>query len=555
MKWAASIATCTLVATIGAACAGARTLTVGPEGADYRDIRSAVAALKEGDRLVIAAGEYRETIDLTDKDWPGEQTTTIEGDSRGGTIIKGSQLVGDWRKTGGDVYSHAGWKTASQQVFVDGRPLQQVGGQVFGGYPGKPVPELENVTVRGGPWPGRVEGDAGSLPPESFYYDAARQTLYIRTAADPNTAKIEASTRTHLLVSDVSRLVVRDLVFEHSNTTAVGRSGAVTVRGSDSTVERIRVRHADGVGVLLNGDRIRMVDSTICHSGQLGLAARGTGLELIGNETSYGNTRGFNWRWVAGGAKFIGGGGLSDSTISGHRSLYNKGSGMWFDTGNAGNRVCQSALAYNEGHGVHFEVSGGGYVGGVLALGNRARGLYLIGSHDLVLRENASIGNGLQAISVVTHGRKSDARTSGNQLLGNLLAWSGGTNDRLATLPKAAEGMLADFNVYVSDSEDGVFASGRKARGGAPALERWRETSGNDAHSLLEIAEAPAGLGADTAGRPPSLADSLRGPIQRLQELHSALTKQYGEPQACGDDAVPWLQAEALLTSRCESEE
>src|SRR5262249_17909265 len=146
----------------------------------YATIAEALKALQPGDELVIGAGTYLESLILPARDW-GKASTLIRGERGDKVLIKGSDVVADWQPEGNGVFAKRGWRVNSQQVFVDGEPLKQIGGSIMGGYPEKSDHPLKKLHVsQGGIWPGRVAGGKSDLVQDSFTYDAAQETLYIK---------------------------------------------------------------------------------------------------------------------------------------------------------------------------------------------------------------------------------------------------------------------------------------------------------------------------------------------------------------------------------------
>ena len=318
----------------------------GSASAPYKTLGYAMSQLKPGDHLTIAAGTYRDALIFPDKAWSRidyatilaakfdsatllkANETVIEG--KGRVLIKGSDIVEDWRALGDGRFVKP-WDSEPQQVFVDSKPLAQIGGNVFGGYPDNPKHPLAPLhKTQKGVWPGRRAGNQDGMSDGSFYYDAAGKLLVINPGlADVKSHIVEVSTRPLLLSGNgVLDVTVKNLGFQHSNNSTSYRSGLVYMTGARITLENLHVSQADSTGFSLMGNDITLRNSSANNCGQLGLKASGKHMQLINNETSGNNTRGFNKWWEAGGAKFVGIGGLQDSHVSGHRALSNFGDGI-----------------------------------------------------------------------------------------------------------------------------------------------------------------------------------------------------------------------------------
>ena len=475
----------------------------GSANAPYKTLGYAMSQLKPGDHLIIAAGTYRDALVFPAKPWTRITPATIEAgkieaavlakgeetviEGRGEVLIKGSDVVNDWRAIDDDKFVKAWDGEEMQQVFVDGKSLQQIGGTIFGGFPekaGHPLAELHKSQK--GIWPGRNAGNQDNMPTNSFYYDKATKNLYVRvplTTLKGHT--VEVSTRPVLLSGNgVMDVTVKHLRFAHSNTSTNLRSGLVMMSGLRITLEDLHIEQADSVGFHLLGDEITLRDSSANDCGQLGLKARGKRAKLINNVTNGNNTRGFNKWWEAGGAKFIGGGGLQESLVSGHTALHNAGDGIWFDWKNRNNTLENSFSAYNKGFGIHYEASDRGRIVNNVVVGNEQRGIYLPHSSHSIIAFNLVAGNGMQGIAIVDEGRRDpdkdfDFSARGNKVFGNVLAWNPGP----LVLPTNIADNVSDGNIYIGDAAQTNLGQGWVGMF-QEALQKWTSRTQQDANSL-----------------------------------------------------------------------
>lgn len=437
----------------------------GSAAAPFRTLAAAVRRLLPGEKLYVASGVYREPILIPNRDWGSAAETVIEGPAAPAepALVKGSIVATEWlrdsRKTGLFV---ASWTIEPQQVFIDGQPLKQLAGTIFNGYPERPGHELAALHVnQGGIWPGRVNGNENSITPGSFYYDRTNQRLFVDCGCSTlNGRLVEVSVVPRLLVGrGLRNFTIRNLHFQHSNTSLTGRGGTVLVDGRNVLVERISVKEADSTGVQVIGSDVVLRDSEIVASGQLGLAGRGTRIRILNNVIRHNNTRGFNKWWEAGGAKFVGGGGLANSEVSGNVVEANNGDGIWFDWGPANNLVRRNVSRSNTGFGIHYEASFGGTIVENLVVRNGQRGIYLLESSDNLVALNVVAGNGLEGIVVVDEGRRDnsgrlDLLPDRNFVCGNLVAWNRGG---AITLPADLRENRSDRNTIVgSERETGL---------------------------------------------------------------------------------------------------
>jgi parallel beta-helix repeat protein len=489
-----------ILVALTATAASAGTLRVGA-GA-YRTIGDALKDLQPGDELVIAAGTYRETLRLPERDW-SHGNTIIRGERAGAVLIKGSDVVTGWQPAGGGegnrgVFVRRNWTVNTQQVFVDGAPLQQIGGSIMNGYPARldhPMRKLHES--QGGIWPGRVAGGREQLVDNSFFYDETQQALYIRLReGSPDGRTVEASVRPYVVFGKgVRRLTLRDLDLQHSNTTAVNQSGALTLLGDELRVERVNVSYTDGNGLDLTGDRLLVDGVTANYCGQVGMKVRGRGNRIANSTTNFNNTRGFNKWWEAGGAKFVGEGGLRDSEVVNHRAIGNRGDGIWFDWLNDNNQVHHSVAAYNTGFGIHYEASSRARIHDNYVFGNGQRGIYLPNSPGSVVAHNLVASNGMEGIAFVNERQPSKPEITARaaRVVGNVIAWNA---KPAVILPAGTDGNASDYNVYFHDGQPPSFSLGWASRGNPirNGLDDWKAASSQDANSRSERFAPPPQL-------------------------------------------------------------
>jgi parallel beta-helix repeat protein len=474
----------------------ARDAGEGAAGRPYRTLTHAMKGLKPGDTLNIGAGVYREAIVFPAIDWAGPPTV-IQPAAGAEVLIKGSDVVSGWERGDDGVFVRRGWSVPSQQVFVDGRPLEQTGGTIFNGFPDRADHRMRMLHAgQGGIWPGRVAGGVREMKDESFYYDAAAQTLYVKVAgATLDGRLVEASVRPFLVSGrKLQNVTLKGLKLRHSNTTAVNQQGAVTLEGNRLTLEGLDVAHADGAGFDITGDANVIQGNRASYCGQLGMKVRGRANRVTGNEWSFNNTRGFNKWWEAGGAKFVGDGGLRDSEVSGNRAIGNNGDGIWFDWMNADNRIHDNVAAYNSGFGIHYEASQRGYIHDNYVFGNRQRGIYLPHSAESVVAHNLVAGNGMEGVAIVDEGRsrtRPELVPRANRVVGNIFAWNG---KAAVVLPAGALDSVSNYNLFLSGPEPPTFSMGWSSKESPlrRGLDAWKAASGQDASSWTEPLDMPA---------------------------------------------------------------
>lgn len=456
----------------------------GTRAAPYRTLKFAMSQLQPGDRLEIAEGVYREA--LVFPAWTtealGTTRTLVEG--KGKVVIKGSVLVTDWKHLGSGRFVKP-WPQETSQVFVDGNLLQQIGGTILGGVP----------TIK--MWPGRVAGNQDSMPPGSFYYERIGTTggnLYVRVAGSTLAGRlVEVSTLAHtLLGKNLTGVTVRNLEFEHGNTSHTDRNGLILMVGKNIWLDRIKVYRCDTIGIELDGDDNKLTNSSANDCGQLGLKARGKRVQIRDNETSRNNLRRFNKWQEAGGAKFVGARGLQDSVVIGHKSIGNLADGIWFDWHNNSNRIERGLFAYNTGFGIHYEASHNAIIVDNIAVGNEQRGIYLLHSAYSVVAFNLVAGNKLQGIVIVDEGSRDpagvmDLKPVSNTVFGNVVAWNKGA----LTLPLDLANNRSNANLMIGAPLDTTYSLGWSTM--YRNLPDWVTRTGQDSNSQFSSVTGDAG--------------------------------------------------------------
>jgi parallel beta-helix repeat protein len=402
----------------------------GSQAQPYRTISAAMSHLRPGDDVVVAPGVYREAVVVPALGW-NSLKTRLRAQSPRTALIKGSNEVAGWNAGAVAGTYWVLWSGEEpQQVYRQGVALKQIGGNVFGGYPGLPGNNMADVhSADGGIWPGRIAGGVDQLVADSFTFDASTRRLYVKVSQPITTGQVlEVSARRHVFQAEsAAGFSVEGLDFAHSNTSVIYRWGAVKMVGQNNVLNDLVISDMDASCVQIAGTDITLSNSTIQRCGQIGINGFGTRLTIANNKVTEANTRGFNKWWEAGGMKLIGDGGLHNSTIRGNVVAYNYGDGIWVDWMNSDNLVEGNTTAYNTGFGIQYEASQSGTFLRNTSYGNGMRGIYLVESSSSNVEANVVFANVMEGIGVVD-GTRSAAypalKPRNNRIANNFIAWN-----------------------------------------------------------------------------------------------------------------------------------
>lgn len=469
-------------------------------------ISSALKRLEPGDTLELKAGVYHQPLDLRESAGyakanrlgPAVASTTIKGPRHGTAIIDGSTVVKDWHYVSNGVWIRTHWDVNSEQGFINGEELKQIGGTIWSGYPENPASPLRHIYVPHGIWPGRVAGNERSLKRGQYYYNQRGKQLYVRLqkGVDPNQQRVSFSVAPYLLFSQGwDRLSIENLSFRHSNTSAVSQAGAITLSGNDLVLKNVSVKDVDSTGIAVAGNHNRIEGSSVIGAGRLGFNVRGKHVLLVGDVANRNNTRGFNKYWEAGGFKFVGAGGLRFSTLKRLVALRNKGDGIWFDWKNHNVHLYDSVSAYNSGFGIHVEVSHDFLISGNEVYGNGQRGISLASSQNVLVTGNVVADNGLGGIISLNENRGPGTQPAGIRVCGNWLLWNHGVS---VGLPDPLDRSHSFKNTFILEMARPEFSLGDHV--GLSGLRPWRVRYGQGQGSKKISAKVP-----------PSVKDELKG--------------------------------------------
>ncbi len=406
-------------------------------------IQSMVDAAAPGATVMVPAGIYRETVTIT-------KPITLIGEP--GAEIRGSDdWSTGWAPSGsywlrGTVpnFGTGTWPCASgrqcdwpEQVFIDGRPLQQV---------------------------------ASSPRTGQFAVNGARQVVL---ADDPAGHVVEVTTRQYWIIGRADNVTIRGFTMKHAATPA--QQGALSNGGhANWTIEGNTLSDAHGADVALDGaSGLRLAGNDISRGGQLGVTIDATsGAVVSGNTIHDNNTEAFSQDWEAGGLKATHSSGsvVSENVVAG-----NDGAGIWFDMNCSQTTVSNNRVHDNTRTGISYEISTTGQIQGNAVWENSwgspdtwgSSGILLDDSDNTVVSGNVVAWN-VKGITVIAQNRSDRIRTIANVVVRDntiaetsdyspnarfALRW---IDDGIGMLYRTANGNRGESNVYwYPTGEDG----------------------------------------------------------------------------------------------------
>lgn len=289
----------------------------GSKARPFRSINKAARVLRPGERVVIAAGIYRECVRPLRGGTSPSSMISYEAAPGAKVIVKGSEVLKDgWQQEtvpvalrfpGSPIPAEPGvtawrcklsnklfpdgynpfalpsimgqWEWLDPKttdmgpylrrrglVFVDGKPLEpmeQLRELAMPHLP--PVPDFTIAPVPQNGLPARRRGgpvmqEVGGAPDARFWVDYAGTAIHIRLAAGtPSDHRIEVTTRQHVFIpaqSGLSFIRVKGLTFQHAgNAYPYPQYGMISLAGGDHWIlEDNTIEWANGMGLAIGAD-------------------------------------------------------------------------------------------------------------------------------------------------------------------------------------------------------------------------------------------------------------------------------------------------------------
>jgi hypothetical protein len=361
-----------------ATAASAGTVHVAPSGSDsnpgtssapFRTLSKAVQAAPSGSTIVLAAGVYRESVQVYGK------ALDIVGATGQKVVLDGARRLDGWREASNGWYV-TGWNLDLTRTFgdmIDPRvPMAAYPDQAF--FDGQPLRQVARL---------------GDLAAGTFFVDQAADRLYV--GSDPSGHTVEAS----------------DLRWAIYFNRAHGSSlRNVTVRRYASTA-------ADMAAVRAYSNDMVVADSTFELNAYMGVSAMGSNItfrNLVSQDNGYIGVHGhlapqFTLRDslvqrnnAAGFDAWHSGSGVKVTTSRvvnywNNEVSDNKGPGLWVDLGVAFSSIVGNLVERNTFSGILVELSGKTVVADNVVLDSGQAGVWVLESNDVEVWNNALYRN------------------------------------------------------------------------------------------------------------------------------------------------------------------
>ncbi len=403
----------------------------GTAAAPFRTIGAAIDRAQDlrrdglGVRVVVAAGTYRESLDVTGPNLAGpDPVLVVEAATPGTVVVTGADPIGGWQPASGGTWQ-APW------------PHDWGLADVPSGWDAVTVPEevrRRELLVAGGAVVHQVLSPA-DLRPGTFHVDQAAGTVTLHPA-DPHgfdPTGVEAATRDELLrVLLTDHVAVDGIEFRHANP-ALG--DAVKLLESEHVeLNRVTVTATVWGGIqLYDAHQVTLRDVAATGNGGRGIGlARSTGLLFERVDASANNWRGAPAGFTGWSVAGIKAHHLGDALLRDVTADDNLTRGLWLDSNNRRILVAGGRLCGNATDGLFVEASQGPIrIEGTTICDNARHGVMSANATGVDLARVAICGSGEAAVELSGLGsrRITDPDTGAELTLPAAAGWA--INDSL----------------------------------------------------------------------------------------------------------------------------
>ncbi len=462
-------------------------------------MRLAVVSRHQGvsTEVLIYPGTYRETIEVGLAQRKGGPPIIMRArqDNPGKTIISGSDIWDNWKRTPNNIYTHS-WPYAWG--------LQPVLATWHAAVPINPIIQRKEMILVNGERLEQVLA-LSELRPNTFYISEKTKTVFVSPPLGTIIDKsiIEVATRSQLVqLYRMENFVIQGLQFQHA-ASAIGQKGAVHISGSKNILiedNRFVLNNWTGLGFA----RIQNVTTrrNVMHrNGGTGWKGIWVKSLLSENDTSsFNNWRGKQGnflRWDAAGIKHLH---IHDATYNHVIATNNLTRGLWLDADNIDIVINRACLCENLTDGLKIEASPGPIrIENSRICSNQGYGLLVNTGRRIMLRNNVLANNenypihitGAKVRTIVNweSGEKVDVRTEDWTMIGNVMF---GATQALFSLPHWEhffETLYSNDNIWHARNTDKVFGLGREGNLSHLSLSEWQQQMqiDVDSHSILPL--------------------------------------------------------------------
>jgi len=324
----------------------------------FKTINKAAQVVQAGDKVIVKAGVYRETVRMQRGGTP-QKPIIFVAEPTGSVVIKGSDIITGWGHMEGNIWRKSNWKLTGRLGTQSGQDFVFRREQVF--YNGKPLKHVEQ----------RKEMKSGS-----FWVDLKGKALYVWLAdkSNPNQKQMEVSVRPTLWTGNELTPYVHLRGFQFEHCANLAHRGAIHLEFAHGwVIEDCVVEWMNGAGLwLTNCTRIQVRRCHFNNNGQIGFAVGG-GYDIAFEdcETSHNNWKGYDAGWEAGGLKIASA--ARRVRLIHHHAAFNNGPGIWFDYAGNGHEIIGCVVHDNTANaGIQIEVTFGVLIANNLCYRNTA---------------------------------------------------------------------------------------------------------------------------------------------------------------------------------------
>ncbi len=422
-------------------------------------ITEALYRARPGDTVRVGAGSYRESLTFP-RSGVSDAPITLEAHANQDVFILGSDVVSGWAPAHDQIWVRHAWDTNSQQVFYGGVGLTQIGVSS----------PLHRLTIHGEPVLPATGAGLADMYPGTFWYDAQMGDLYVwlPDGSSPESHFMEASVRPHIIAPQaIDHIHLKGLSFAHSNTSVLGADGSmVNVAGSHWRIENCQFLQADVGALAIGGDAHVLEANTFALHGAHGVSINqlppgpdaadttprrtsARSITLSGNETSYNNSRNFNFfNWKSAGVRALDV--CEQVAIENHTALNNMSAGIWLDASCQDVSITRSLFKSNIAGTIADRTRRADINNNIFA--DNTFGLGLLSTRQADIRFN-TFDNNLYSLIALDLGIP-DVPLAENTLQNNLFNRTQSVDLALWTPDFTLQGNLSDDNAYGRDDAE-----------------------------------------------------------------------------------------------------